>query len=96
MTARVAHRLAREHSSSPCARCLSIVDITAGEWHATEPGDHDRPVWDHCARRDAPRVRDGRRPPPHGQEGGVTRFEIHNVAGDSRTKAAPASRATWR
>ncbi len=51
MTVRIAHRLAREHSSSPCARCLSIVDVAAGQWHATEPGDLDRPVCDRCAER---------------------------------------------
>ncbi len=54
MTARIAHRLAREHSNSPCARCLTIAELAAGQWHATEPGDLDRPVCDHCARRDDP------------------------------------------
>ncbi len=49
MTVPVASRFAYEAVSAPCARCLTIVDVAAGQWHATEPGDLDRPVCDHCA-----------------------------------------------
>ena len=52
MTARIAHRLSGECSSSPCARYLAMVDVTAGEWHAVEPGGLDRVIRDRCARRD--------------------------------------------
>ena len=45
----VAHRFAHEAVSAPCARCLTIVDVAAGQWHATDPGALDRPVCDHCA-----------------------------------------------
>lgn len=56
MTAlRVASRFAHEAVSAPCARCLTIVDVPAGQWHATEPGDLDRPVCDRDAQDGDPR-----------------------------------------
>lgn len=52
MTARIAHRLAHERSTSPCSRCLSFVALAAGDWRAVEPVGLDRVVCDRCARRD--------------------------------------------
>jgi len=49
MTTRIAHRFARECSTSPCSHCLTIVDLAAGGWYAADVDDLERPVCDGCA-----------------------------------------------
>lgn len=46
---RIASRFFREPMSRSCARCLSIVDVAAGQWLAVEPGDLDSPICDSCS-----------------------------------------------
>lgn len=50
MNQRVDHRLSRERSSAPCSRCLSIIDVDAGTWHAADGDNLERSVCDDCAR----------------------------------------------
>lgn len=49
---RIAYRFARERSSAPCGRCLTIVAVAPGDWYAAEPDDLGRPICDRCAERD--------------------------------------------
>lgn len=52
MTARVAPVLARTSGNAPCTRCLDVVDVTAGRWHAADAAETHRAVCDRCALRD--------------------------------------------
>ncbi len=52
MSARVAHRLAHQATAAECTRCLDVLELPAGHWHASEPGDFKGAVCDSCARRD--------------------------------------------
>ncbi len=52
MTLRVAHRFAHKPTSARCARCLLVVVLPAGSWHAVD-FETGEPTCDHCARDDA-------------------------------------------
>lgn len=49
---RVAHRFTHETTSARCARCLLVVVLRAGSWHAVD-FETGEPTCDHCARDDA-------------------------------------------
>jgi hypothetical protein len=54
MTSRVTAVLARTSGTAQCSRCLDVVAVHAGAWHAAEPDATHRAVCDHCAQRDDP------------------------------------------
>lgn len=54
MTGRVHAQLAREPSTSPCGRCLALVAVEVGDWHAVELEGPVQPICDACASRDDP------------------------------------------
>ena len=54
MADRIVHRLARGAVSAPCSRCLTIVDLVAGQWHAAEHGNPSAALCDRCAQQHDP------------------------------------------
>jgi hypothetical protein len=65
MTHRVVAQLARTSGTTPCSRCLDIIDVQAGHWISTEISteisagistepDGPRAVCDRCALHDDP------------------------------------------
>lgn len=54
MTARVTAVLARTTGTAPCSRCLDVVAVHAGTWHAAEHDATHVAICDRCAEASDP------------------------------------------
>ena len=54
MTGRVTAQLARTTGTATCSRCLDVVAIHAGHWHAADADETHRAVCDRCTKAHDP------------------------------------------
>jgi hypothetical protein len=54
VTPRVIAQLAKTSGTTLCTRCMDVIDVVAGRWHAADVDAADVAICDSCARHDDP------------------------------------------